>query len=252
MQVSCIVQIDVGTDDVRLTDGTTATQHLVRPIDPIVIPDTFANDLSTTYTTIVPVSGFDTKLIVKIVGSPDCSPGHGRNAEVYGAYHTECSGCCPRTSTSAKLRKQSDTPIDWADTTNTIELVPGEALELQLESPPVFGEIAQMFLSFHRVTQNGIVDLYGSTWQTDWLVRTRRCVFASNTYSVSCAGPCGCSTTADQMVDKGLVCNTGDILDSSQTQCDGPFDAWSDCDTNEFRTVLYYNCQSVCTTTSCT
>ena len=113
-------------------DGQTATQQLLRPIDPIVIPETLATTISALHTIVVPVTGFDTKLIVKIIGSPDCASGNGRIAETYGAYHTQCSGCCPRTSTSAKLRRQSATPVDWADTTDTIELLPGESFELEV------------------------------------------------------------------------------------------------------------------------
>lgn len=252
----------------HLLDGQTATQHLIRPIDPIQIAETPANDLSALYNTSVTLSGSDTPVVVKIVGSPDCVAGHGRNAERYGAYHTDCSGCCPTTSSSAKMRKQGsvDGVDDKAYGPMTVELHPGDVLDLQLESAAVFGAISQVFLRFHRVTQNGIVDLYGSSWYASWTVRTRRCVLTTSTYPVSCSGPCGCrfdrtvDSTSSSTITRwtALQCSAAqDVLDGSQTRCDGPFEAWSDCttDTNsassQFRTVLYYNCQSRCTVTSC-
>ena len=98
------------------------------------IPNTFANQLSGLYSIVVDLGHFDIPLVAKIVGGPICNSGTGRVGALYGQHHFGCSGCCPTTSYTAKIRSVgNDLSLPpWSTATMSTVVFPGGQLELQV------------------------------------------------------------------------------------------------------------------------
>lgn len=232
---------------------------LLRPIAPIVIPETLAPNLASVYTTTVAVTGFDVPVIAKLIGAPPCLSGSGRTDALYGDpdpfTYTSCSGCCSVHANSAKLRVQG-AGVAWADANaRAVVFRPGDTLELAVTSSAFFNSVTDVYVGFHVVTPNQILELSA---RAQWRVRTRACQYAERTYTATCSGPCtsesacGNSNIALQQNGKGLTCADGYEADVTSHVCNGPFEAWRDCDgSGVLRSHVYYDCFITCFTTSC-
>lgn len=178
----------------------------------MVIPTTAEAELKTRYTITIPIQGADTKLWAKIVGSPDCPPGNGRNGALHGTYQGQCSDCCAYTAASAKIR-QSMSEGSWDDAGYAVAIGPGDdTVELAVDSSMYFNTEVEVYIRFHRILANGIIDLYGGSWHAKWKVHTRHCVVTSSYYPVECGGPCGCGKNAAEMASQGPTCEPGWFL----------------------------------------
>lgn len=239
---------------------------LIRPITPFTIPQTLAQNLDTRYEIAIPVTGFDIPIIAKLIGAPECVSGSGRVGAMYGDpkpfTYTKCSGCCSLHDNSAKIRVMGS-GTSWTDATSREILVrPGDTIELAATSAAFFNSIVDVYLGFHVITANQIMEL---PIQAKWQILTRRCNYADHTYEATCYGPCasssslgsgstGCgnSNIAIQQNGHGLKCNPGYEADVHSHVCTGPFEGWRDCDgTGVVEAHIYYNCSISCFTTSC-
>ncbi|TYZ67652.1 hypothetical protein PybrP1_000843 [[Pythium] brassicae (nom. inval.)] len=231
---------------------------LIRPIAAIAIPLMLAQNLATAYTVTVPVSGFDIPVVAKLVGAPECGSGSGRVGALYGGEpepftYTSCSGCCSVHANAAKIRVVGSS-VAWADATaREVVLRPGESLELSATSSALFNSIVDVYVGFHVVTPNQILEL---ETRATWRILTRKCQYAERTYTATCSGPCspcGNSNGAVQQNGRGLRCDAGYEADVYSHECAGPFEAWRDCEGSGIaRSHIYYDCSIKCFTTSCT
>lgn len=232
---------------------------LIRPIVPFTIPQTFAQNLATLYQIQVPVTGFDIPIIAKLIGAPECVSGTGRIDALYGDpepfTYTSCSGCCSLHDNLAKIRVLGS-GVAWADATaREVILRPGDTLELSATSSAFFNSVVDVYLGFHVVTVNQVLDL---TTQAKWQILTRRCKYAESTYQATCSGPCessacGNSNIAIQQNGRALQCDPGFEADVDSHVCTGPFEEMRDCDgSGVLKSHVFYNCVLSCFATSCT
>ncbi|CAK4683727.1 unnamed protein product [Aphanomyces euteiches] len=226
-------------------DGT-APRVLVRSLEtPVVVPETLAPLLGSLYVTSVSLGRFDRfiyPLMAKIIGGPECPPSAGRIGSLYGQQHAGCSDCCLTTQGTASIRNGASGAFTRISTVQ-----PGDVIQLQVESAHYFDAPVDVFVGFHLVTPNRLVEL--PSWRFHWRVRTRLCVVQEAQQTVSCGGPCGCRVSAG--VDNLPPCATGfDALPTSLA-CSGPFEAWSDCQTGSLARLLYFNCTMLCHQSVC-
>lgn len=230
---------------------------LIRPLAAIAIPQTLAQSLAAMYSVVVPVSGFDIPIIAKLIGAPECGSGSGRIGALYGGEpepftYTSCSGCCSVHANSAKIRVLGS-GIAWADATaREVVLHPGESLELSATSSALFNAVVDVYLGFHVVTSNQILEL---ETRAMWRILTRKCQYAERSYTATCSdpcSPCGDTNGALQQNGRGLQCDAGYEPDVYSHECSGPFEVWRDCDgSGVAKSHVYYDCSISCFTTSC-
>nr|AIG55890.1 secreted protein [Achlya hypogyna] len=217
--------------------------YLVRPLAaPITLPVTLATSLATNYTTVVDIGRFDISVVAKIIGAPICPPSQGRVGALYGQQHSACSGCCRTTSGTASIQ---NTALG-SQSLLAVALRPGDQLQLQVTSAPYFEAPVDVYVGFHIVTPNRLVEI--PAWRFVWQVKTRPCTLVTTTQVVACGGPCGCPAT---QVAANLVCSAGYDPIPTSLGCTGPFDSWSSCNAGALARVLYYNCTMTCTSTVC-
>ncbi|KDO24730.1 hypothetical protein SPRG_10264 [Saprolegnia parasitica CBS 223.65] len=230
-----------------ITNGNgdaTKPGYLLRPLSTPVSPAAvLANSLSTTYSVVVDIGRFDIPVVAKLIGAPICLPAQGRGGALYGHQHSGCSGCCPTTSGTSTIRNTALPAI----TGLAMPLRPGDLLQLQVTSAPYYNAPVDVFVGFHIVTPNRIVEV--PNWRFHWQVRTRSCVVATTTQVITCGGPCGCPLTN---IASHLSCAIGYDPIPTSVACSGPYDSWSTCQSGVLGRVLYYNCSMTCTTTVCT
>ncbi|KAL4094816.1 hypothetical protein PRIC1_010469 [Phytophthora ramorum] len=225
------------------------------------IPVTSAQTLSSQYQVTVPLLGFDINTVAKLVGAPECFSGSGRVGSLYGEHtpftYTSCSGCCSVHNNYARLRV-SGSGVAWTDATSREVVVrPGETVDLAATASDYLNSIADVYLGFHVVTPNQIINL---PTRAKWQILTRRCQYADHTYQETCGGPCiqqdGCGNSnaaLQQALGTSLACASGYESDPQSLVCTGPFEAQQDCDgSGVAKSHLYYNCGIDCFTTSCT
>uniref|UniRef100_K3WN16 Uncharacterized protein n=1 Tax=Globisporangium ultimum (strain ATCC 200006 / CBS 805.95 / DAOM BR144) TaxID=431595 RepID=K3WN16_GLOUD len=236
---------------------------LIRTVTPFTIPQTLAQNLATQYKIVVPITGFDVPIIAKLIGAPECPSGTGRIGALYGDptpfTYMQCSGCCSLHDNFAKFRV-AGSGVTWSDATSRqIVVQPGESIELAATSSAFFNSIVDVYVAFHVVTPNQILELPPSTF-AKWQILTRKCTYTEHTYTATCSGPCagigstGCgnSNIAIQQNGRALTCDPGYEADVDSHVCTGPFAATSDCDgTGVAQTHVYYNCSVACLTTAC-
>lgn len=228
----------------------------------ITIPQTLAQSLGTAYTTTIPASAFefDGPVVAKLIGAPECPSGSGRIGSMYNEpipfAYTQCSGCCSVHDNAAKIRILGS-GIAWADATaRAIVLYPGQSLELQATSSAFFNSITDVYLGFHVLTTNQILEL--PAVRAKWRILTRKCQYQDQSYVATCSGPCpsqdGCgNSNIDIQQSDVLTCAPDYEADVYSLACTGPFDASADCDGSGVASShLYYNCSMNCFTTSCT
>ncbi|KAF1315962.1 Ubiquitin carboxyl-terminal hydrolase, partial [Globisporangium splendens] len=234
---------------------------LIRTVTPFTIPQTLAQNLATQY--VVPITGFDIPIIAKIIGAPQCPSGTGRIGALYGDSapftYTQCSGCCSLHANFAKIRV-AGSGVAWTDATSRqIVVQPSETIELAATSSAFFNSVIDVYVAFHVVTPNQIIELPSSSFAR-WQILTRRCKYTKHTYTATCSGPCtgvgstGCgnSNIAIQQNGHALTCDPGYEADVNSHVCTGPFAATSDCEgTGIAQPRVYYNCSIACFTTAC-
>lgn len=225
------------------------------------IPDSFAELLSSQYTVTVPLLGFDIPTVAKLVGAPECFSGSGRVGSLYGELtpftYTSCSGCCSFHNNLAQIRV-AGSGVAWQDASSREVVVrPGDSIDLAVTSSAFFNSITDVYLGFHVVTPNQILDLSS---YAKWRVLTRACKYAEQTYQETCSGPCvqadGCGNSNDalqQALGTSLACASGYESDPMSMVCTGPFEASRDCDGSGLvKAHLYYDCKIDCFATTCT
>lgn len=239
---------------------------LIRPITVQPIATTLAQNLSLQYVVSVPVLGFDVPIVAKLVGAPECATGTGRVESLYGEQlpytYTKCSGCCSVHNNYAQIRVAGAGATPWVSATSRqVTINPGDVLELAATSSAYFNSIIDVYLAFHIVTPNRIVDLRVNTDQTSvkWQILTRKCQYTEHLYQQTCGGPCtsggacGNSNMAIQTNGVAMTCRDGFEPDLPSLVCSGPFDQNKDCDGSGMAAShLYYNCSMQCFATSCT
>ncbi|TMW67047.1 hypothetical protein Poli38472_012163 [Pythium oligandrum] len=234
---------------------------LFRRIDPITIPSTYAQSLSTLYTITVPLTGFNIPVIAKLIGAPECPSGTGRIGSLYNELqpftYTQCSGCCSFHDSGARIRI-AGAGTAWVDAKRDVLVRPGDSIELSAVSSSLFNAIVDVYLAFHIVTPNRIIELPA---RAKWQILTRRCQYTETTYDATCSGPCtssspttGCGNTNIAIQQNAaLQCAPGYEADLSTHVCLGPFEAFVDCDgSGVFKSHRYYDCSIRCFTTQCT
>ncbi|GMF15595.1 unnamed protein product [Phytophthora lilii] len=225
------------------------------------IPVSPAPVLSSQYQVTVPVLGFDVNTVAKLVGAPACFSGSGRVGSLYGELtpftYTSCSGCCSVHNNYARIRV-SGSGVAWsAATSREVVVRPGESIDLSSTASAYFNSIVDVYIGFHVVTPNQILDL---PTQAKWQILTRSCQFAEQRYQETCGGPCiqddGCGSSnaaIQQAFGTSLACAIGFEADLPSLVCTGPFDTQQDCDgTGATKSHLYYNCSIDCYSTTCT
>ncbi|GMF49111.1 unnamed protein product [Phytophthora fragariaefolia] len=225
------------------------------------IPVSSASSLSSQYQVTVPLLGFDVNTVVRLVGAPECFSGSGRVGSLYGELtpftYTSCSGCCSVHDNYARLRV-SGSGVAWSGATSREVVVrPGETIDLSATSSAYFNSIIDVYVGFHVVTPNQILDL---PTQAKWRILTRSCHYAEQTYRETCGGPCqqddGCGNSnaaLQQALGTTLACASGYESDPPSLMCTGPFEGQRDCDgSGVIKSHLYYNCSIDCFATTCT
>ncbi|KAF4320563.1 hypothetical protein BBO99_00005511 [Phytophthora kernoviae] len=184
----------------------------------------YENVLSSQYEVTVPLLGFDISTVAKLVA----------------------------------LIRVSGSGVAWADATSREVVVrPGDSLDLAVDSSAYFNSIVDVYLDFHVVTPNQILDLSS---HAKWRIRTRSCQYAELAYQETCSGPCvqddGCGNSnaaLQQALGTTLACASGYESDPTSLMCTGPFEASYDCDgTGVAKAHLYYDCSIDCFATTCT
>lgn len=252
-------------ENARGASYETATP-LIRSITVLPIATTLAQNLSLQYVVSVPVLGFDVPIVAKLVGAPECVSGTGRVESLYGEQlpftYTKCSGCCSVHNNFAQIRVAGPTATPWASATSRqVTINPGDVLELAATSSVYFNSVIDVYLAFHIVTPNQIVNLRVNSDQTSvkWQILTRKCQYTEHLYQQTCGGPCassgacGNSNVAIQTNGDAMVCRDGFEPDLQSLTCSGPFDQYKDCDGNGvLASHLYYNCSMQCLASTCT
>ncbi|OQR97041.1 hypothetical protein THRCLA_07102 [Thraustotheca clavata] len=207
--------------------------YLLRPfVTPVSLPVTLATNLSFNYSINVDLGRFDIPMVAKIIGGPICPRSQGRGGALYGQQHSGCFGCCPTTSGTSIIQNPSN-----PNTSPTVaSMSPGNVFQLQVTSAPYFDAPVDVFIGFHIVTPNRLVEV--PSWRFRWTVKTRPCSIVSIQQPVSCGGPCGCPLS--------------NVAANMPACVSGPFDSLSTCSTGSLGRVLYYNCTMMCTSTTCT
>jgi hypothetical protein len=250
----------VNANGANFDDG----RPLIRPISNLgenAIPVTPAPALASPYQVTVPLLGFDVNTVAKLVGAPECFSGSGRVGSLYGERtpftYTSCSGCCSVHNNNARLRVSSS-GVAWTDAISREAVVrPGETIDLRATASAYFNSVIDVYLGFHVVTPNQILDL---PTRAKWQVLTRSCRYAEQTYRETCGGPCaqhdGCGNSnaaLQQALGTSLACVSGYESDPPSLVCSGPFEAQHDCaGTGALQSHLYYNCSITCFATTCT
>ncbi|KAG6620905.1 Ubiquitin carboxyl-terminal hydrolase [Phytophthora cinnamomi] len=235
--------------------------RLITNLGENAIPVSPAPVLSSPYQVTVPLLGFDVNTVAKLVGAPECFSGSGRIGSLYGELkpftYTSCSGCCSVHNNYARLRV-TGSGVAWsAAGSREVVVRPGETIDLTANSSSYFNSIIDVYVGFHVVTPNQIMDL---PTQAKWQILTRSCQYAEQTYLETCGGPCqlhdgcGSSNAALQLaLSTSLACASGYESDPPSLECTGPFEGEQDCDgTGVLKSHLYYNCSIDCFATTCT
>ncbi|EQC29476.1 hypothetical protein SDRG_12724 [Saprolegnia diclina VS20] len=137
--------------------------YLLRPLPAPVSPATvLANSLSTTYAVVVDIGRFDIPVVAKLIGAPICAPSQGRGGALYGQQHSGCSGCCPTTSGTSTIQNTALPAV----TGLAVPLRPGDMLQLQVTSAPYYSAPVDVYVGFHIVTPNRVVEVPG--WRFHW------------------------------------------------------------------------------------
>ncbi|DAZ92539.1 TPA: hypothetical protein N0F65_012769 [Lagenidium giganteum] len=242
-----------------------SSRPLIRPIINLTIPSTLAQNLSAFYTISVPVVGLDIPVIAKLVGAPECPSGTGRVDSLYGEEYpftyNQCSGCCSVHDATARIRILGGA-VAWANASRSVVLRPGDTLELSATSSSFFNAFVDVYLAFHVVTPNQILDL---DTRALWRIVTRKCRFQEHHYTAICGGACstprsvnanvsGCgNSNVDIQQFRALQCAEGYEPDVYSHVCQGPFQGWADCDgSGTPKAQVYYNCSVSCSNTTCT
>ncbi|KAE9231429.1 hypothetical protein PF004_g10224 [Phytophthora fragariae] len=250
----------INANGANLEDGL----PLIRPISNLgqnAIPVSPAPVLSSQYLVTVPLLGFDVNTVAKLVGAPECFSGSGRVGSLYGELapftYTSCSGCCSVHNNYARLRV-SGSGVAWsAAISREVVVRPGQTIDLTATSSAYFNSIIDVYVGFHVVTPNQILDL---PTRAKWQIRTRSCQYAEQTYQETCGGPCqqhdGCGNSnaaLQQALGTSLACASGYESDPPSLVCTGPFEGKQDCDgSGVIKSHLYYNCSIDCFATTCT
>ncbi|KAF0685785.1 Aste57867_22393 [Aphanomyces stellatus] len=223
---------------------------LVRPLAAPLTPPTIsaAPLLGGLYTTSINLGRLDNVIFplqAKIIGGPVCAAAAGRIGTLYGTPTAGCSGCCPTTQDTAGIRNLA---LGIPAFTTLVAVQPGNVLDLQVKSALHFGTPVDVYVGFHLVTPNRLVEL--PTWRFHWQVVTRLCTLLQTQQTVSCGGPCGCAVSAG--VSNMPACPLGFDAQPTSLACAGPFQAWSTCQTGAMARVLYFNCTELCFQSTCT